>query len=98
MDDTVRGSAISEIAPGHFLLELDQAEGTASEQLRRLLLEPLARQGVRLYISCINSSTFPLEILDRLQALELKFRVHGGGVALICDDPMLLPHAGHRHE
>jgi len=85
-----QGSAITEVAPGHFLLELDEVEGPASQQLRKLLLDPLARRGVRVYIAWSDRGAFPADALDMLQSLELKFRIHGGGVGIISTDPLLV--------
>lgn len=90
MEEAPRGSAITEIAAGHYLLELDPAEGPAGTQLRTLLLDPLARRGVRVYLQWNGVETLSTDALERLQALELKFRIHGGGIGVISTDEALL--------
>jgi hypothetical protein len=89
-DGRLAGSAITEIAPGHYHLELDVAQGSIEEQLRGLLLDPLARRGVRVYISIGEVEAVPRGMLETLQSIELKFRIHGGGIGIISNNTDML--------
>jgi hypothetical protein len=89
-DGRPAGSAITEIAPGHYHLELDAAQGSIEDQLRGLLFDPLARRGVRVYVSIGAVGPTPRAMLETLQSIELKFRIHGGGIGIISDNTDLL--------